>query len=159
MPSQRPLLFPLQVAMLFLTMGKMRHKELWSLWLQQAAGRLPVDCLASATCGERQSERLLQAARECMTAEPGALSRFAHPMQHETPFLVTSSEQRESENMMSERVDSKFLRVAGLVRVARSASCQRLSCRLAVRAAHSSWPLKEFESLLKRRLAGRTAAA
>ncbi len=64
----------MQVAMLFLTMGEMRHEELWSTWLEQAAELVPSDCMASATCGRPASDRhqLTTAYNSCIARKTGS---------------------------------------------------------------------------------------
>ena len=57
--------------MLFLTMGKMRHETLWSLWLKQAAGLVPADCLAAAICGAGMPAKYEDAVQACAATEPG----------------------------------------------------------------------------------------
>jgi hypothetical protein len=60
-----------QVALLFLTMGEMRHEALWSMWLKQAAGKVPTDCLAAASCGHPDSQQLITAHKSCLASKPG----------------------------------------------------------------------------------------
>ena len=69
--------------MLFLTMGKMRHETLWSLWLKQAAGLVPADCLAAAICGAGMPAKYEDAVQACAATEPGTCHSL-HPPQQAT---------------------------------------------------------------------------
>lgn len=40
----------MQVAMLFLSMGELRHETLWSQWFKLGQGHVPLDCFQAEIC-------------------------------------------------------------------------------------------------------------
>ena len=79
----------LQVAMLFLTKGPMPHEVLWALWLKQAVGLLPVDCVAASTCGSSDRARL-QAVQQACGTSAGKLEAAMNTVPHSSTVCLRS---------------------------------------------------------------------
>lgn len=68
-PHHWLLLATMQVAMLFLTMGNMRHEALWSLWFKQAGLLVPKDCLTAAACDTQKPAGLAHSYTTCLRSK------------------------------------------------------------------------------------------
>lgn len=62
-----------KVALLFLTLGPMPHERLWTLWLEGAAGLVPLEAVREPTCSK---ERLSHIQSHC--ARRGAAGGVLH---------------------------------------------------------------------------------
>lgn len=75
-----------KVALLFLSMGPIPHERMWTRWLQQANGLLPLEVLKHPMCTE---DRLMQLQHSCeVQATAGRKANSTNPSELQYLFSI-----------------------------------------------------------------------